>query len=262
MIHPTAIIEDGAQIGKNVEIGAYSCIGASVDLHDNVKIHSHVVVGGETVVGEGTEIFPFASIGLIPQDLKYHGEASTLIIGKNNVIREHVTMNPGTESDNMVTKVGDNCLFMIGVHIAHDCVVGNNVIMANNAAIAGHVIVEDFAIIGGFSAVQQFVRIGAHAMIGGMSAVDSDVIPFGLMMGERANLQGLNLVGLKRRDFTKDEMSNLRAAYKEIFSKEGALSERVAKVKSLFADNVLVMEVVRFLEFDSKRKISQPSDNG
>ena len=258
MIHPTAIIEDGAKIGKDVEIGAYSCIGADVELCDNVKIHSHVVVGGKTVVGEGTQIFPFASIGLIPQDLKYHGEKSTLTIGKNNVIREHVTMNPGTESDRMSTEVGDNCLFMVGVHIAHDCIVGNNVIMANNATLAGHVEVKDFAIIGGLSAIQQFVRIGEHAMIGGMSGVENDVIPFGLVTGERANLSGLNLIGLKRRDFTKEDIKDLRSAYRLLFAQEGTLSERASDVREIFEKNNVVMEMVNFVEADSKRNICQP----
>ena len=197
-IHPTAIIEDGAQLGENVSIGAYSVIGPEVTLGDGVTLESHVVVGGVTSIGAGTHIFPFASIGLQPQDLKFQGEVSRLEIGSNNVIREHVTMNPGTEGGGLLTKVGNDCLFMVGAHVAHDCQVSDHVILVNSATLAGHVEVGEFAIVGGLSAVHQFVRIGKHAMIGGMSGVENDVIPYGTVTGNRAHLLGLNLVGLKR----------------------------------------------------------------
>ena len=206
-IHPTAVIEDGAELGANVEVGPYSIVGAEVSLGDGVRLHSHVVVGGQTTIGPGTEIFPFASIGLAPQDLKYAGEKSTLTIGARVRIREHVTMNPGTEGGGLITSVGDDCLFMVGSHVAHDCIVGNNVILANNATIAGHVQVGDFAILGGLSAVHQFVRIGAHSMIGGMSGIEQDLIPYGSAMGERARLRGLNLVGIKRRDYSRTKFT-------------------------------------------------------
>ncbi|MCK4938928.1 MAG: acyl-ACP--UDP-N-acetylglucosamine O-acyltransferase, partial [Rhodospirillaceae bacterium] len=209
-IHPTAIVEDGAKIGDEVEIGPYSVIGPNVTIESGVKIFSHVVVGGVTSIGSGTRIFPFASIGSEPQDLKYGGEVSRLEIGSNNTIREHVTMNPGTEGGGLLTKVGDNCLFMVGAHVAHDCQIGNNVILVNNATLAGHVEVGEFAIIGGLSAVHQFARIGKHAMLGGMSGAESDVIPYGMVIGNRGGLSGLNLVGIKRRGFDRETIHSLR----------------------------------------------------
>ena len=257
-IHPTAIVEDGAQIGENVEIGPYSVVGAKVVLGDGVRLHSHVVVGGKTRVGAGTEIYPFASIGLAPQDLKYAGEESELIVGERCRIREHVTMNPGTAGGGLLTQVGDECLFMVGSHVAHDCIVGNNVILANNATLAGHVVVGDFAIIGGLSAVHQFVRIGAHAMIGGMSGVEHDLIPYGSAMGERARLRGLNLIGLQRRDFSRDEINNLRTAYRLLFAQEGTMQERIDDVIALYAEDEGVMEVVEFVRTESSRAILQP----
>lgn len=261
-IHETAIIHDGAQIGNNVEIGPYSVVGGKVKLGNNVKLHSHVVVEGVTQVGEGTKIFPFASIGHIPQDLKFKGEESSLIIGKNNTIREHVTMNPGTQGDNLITKVGDNCLFMMSTHVAHDCIVGNNVILANNATLAGHVKVGDYAIIGGLSAIHQFVRIGHHAMIGGMSGIENDVIPYGQATGERANLSGLNLIGLKRGNLGKDEINALRKAYRLLFSQEGTLSERIEDASEMFKGNQGVMEVIDFIRENGSRAICQPKNGG
>jgi UDP-N-acetylglucosamine acyltransferase len=257
-IHATAIVADGAKLGKNVEIGAYCVIGGNVVLGDNVKLHSHVVVDGYTSIGEGTRIFPFASIGHEPQDLKFKGEKSRLEIGKNNTIREHVTMNPGTEGDNLITKVGDNCLFMMSSHVAHDCMVGNNVILANNATLAGHVNVGDYAILGGLSAVHQYVRIGHHAMIGGMSGIENDVIPYGQAMGERASLVGLNLIGLKRGKFERDEIHSLRNAYRLIFSQEGTLQERIDDASELFKGNKGVMEILEFIRANTSRAICQP----
>ena len=199
-VHPTAVVSSQSNIGNDVKIGPYCVIGPDVVIGDRVFLHSHVVIDGQTVIGEGTNIYPFASIGLVPQDLKYKGESSSLIIGARNQIREHVTMNPGTEGGGMKTVIGDDCLFMIGSHVAHDCIIGNHVILANNATLGGHVEVGDFAIIGGLSGIHQFVRIGAHAMVGGMSGVEQDLIPYGSAMGERAKLRGLNLIGLQRRN--------------------------------------------------------------
>ncbi|MEK9900554.1 MAG: acyl-ACP--UDP-N-acetylglucosamine O-acyltransferase [Rhodospirillaceae bacterium] len=262
-IHPTAVVEDGAKIGADVVIGPYCIVGSEVALDDGVQLHSHVVVGGRTSVGAETEIYPFASIGLPPQDLKFSGEDSELTIGARNRIREHVTMNPGTSGGGLITSVGDDCLFMVGAHVAHDCRVGNNVILANNATLAGHVHVGDFAIIGGLAAIHQFVRIGAHAMVGGMSGVEHDLIPYGSAMGDRARLRGLNLVGLQRRDFSRDEIHNLRTAYRLLFAQEGTLQERIEDVVGLHGDNETVMEIVEFVRMDTSRAILQPkSANG
>ena len=259
-IHPTAIIETGARLASDVRVGPYSVIGPDVELRQGVVIESHVVLGGRTRIGESSHVFPFASIGLKPQDLKYQGEPSELIIGKGNQIREHVTMNPGTAGGGMVTQVGDNCLFMVGTHVAHDCRIGDNVIMANNATLAGHVTVEDNAIIGGLAAVHQYVRIGRHAMVGGMSGVEQDVIPFGSVMGERAHLMGLNLVGLKRHGFARDDIHTLRNAYRLLFADEGTLSERLSDVANVFGENSVVEAIVAFMRSESQRGICQPRD--
>ena len=257
-IHPTAVIAKGAVIGAGVEIGPYCCVGPKVRLGDKVNLKSHVVIDGNTTVGAGTGIFPFASIGQRPQDLKYQGEDSRLEIGRDNVIREYVTMNTGTEGGGMLTKTGDNCLFMVACHVAHDCHVGNNVVMANNATLAGHVLVEDFAILGGLSAVHQFVRIGRHAIVGGMSGVADDIIPYGSVMGNRARLSGLNLVGLKRRNFSREVIHALRNAYRLLFAQEGTMSERFEDVAEMFDTNEPVMEIVNFVRADSSRAICQP----
>ena len=257
-IHPTAIVSDTAKIGADVKIGPYSVIGADVTLGDGVELMSHVVVEGHTSVGAGTRIFPFSSIGHQPQDLKYHGEPSRLEIGERNVIREHVTMNPGTEGGGMLTKVGDECLFMVGAHVAHDCMVSNNVILVNNATLGGHVVIDDWAIIGGLAAVHQFVRIGRHAMIGGKTGVEHDVIPYGTVTGNRARLEGLNIVGLKRRGFSRDEIHDIRKAYRLIFAEEGTMAERVADVVEDFSGNEPVMEIIDFIRSNSSRGICQP----
>jgi UDP-N-acetylglucosamine acyltransferase len=257
-IHPTAIVDSNAEIARGVEIGPYAVIGPHVRLGDGVHVGPHVVIDGRTTIGADTAIFPFASIGHIPQDLKYKGEPSELVIGARNVIREHVTMNPGTEGGGMVTRVGDRCLFMVGSHVAHDCKVGDHVVMANNATLAGHVEVGDWAILGGLSAVHQFCRIGRFAMIGGMSGVENDVIPYGSVMGNRARLAGLNIVGLKRRGFTRDQIHNLRTAYRLLFAEEGTLAERLSDVEEIYHDNEVVMEIVAFIRADSTRAICQP----
>jgi len=262
-IHQTAIVDDKATIGDDVAIGPYCVVGPGVTLGDGVVLRSHVVLEGRTTVGEGTQIYPFASIGLPPQDLKYKGEDSRLTIGRNNVIREYVTMNPGTEGGGMETRIGDNGLYMIGIHIAHDCNVGNGVIMANNATLAGHVVVEDFAVIGGLAAVHQFVRIGAHAMIGGLAGVEQDVIPFGSVMGERASLSGLNIIGMKRRGFEREAIHGLRAAFKEIFDEKGTLGDRVDTVAGDYAGNEAVAQVIEFIRGESTRGLTRPkSENG
>jgi UDP-N-acetylglucosamine acyltransferase len=245
-IHQTAIIDPAAKIGANVSIGPFCVIGPNVTLGDNVELKSHVVIDGHTAIGEGTRVFPFASLGHAPQDLKYKGEPSQLIIGKNNTIREHVTMNPGTETGAMKTVVGDDGLFMVGVHVAHDCVVGNRVIMANNATLGGHVQVGDHVLIGGLAAVHQWVRIGSFAVIGGMSGVESDVIPYGRVKGERAHLAGLNLVGLERGGFEKDMVKTLQKATKHLFDGEGTLDERIAQMKGEYANDKAVMQVIEF----------------
>ena len=257
-VHASSIIEKGAEIGKNVKIGPFCHIGSSTLLGDGSLIHSNVVIQGQTAIGSNTEIFPFASIGHAPQDLKFMGEKSVLRIGKNNKIREYVTMSPGTEGGGMVTSIGDNCLFMVGAHVAHDCHVGNNIIMANNATLAGHVILGDFAIIGGLSAVHQFVRIGHHAMVGGMTGVEFDVIPFGQVQGDRAHLSGLNLIGLKRGNFSKEKINRLRAAYRMLFADEGTVKERVKDVAETFGQEPAVMEIIDFIKADSHRGVTQP----
>ncbi len=260
-IHPTAIIEDGAVLGRNIEIGAFCVIGGNVVIGDGCKIKPHVVIEGNTTIGKNNSIYSFAVIGQQPQDLKYKGEASRIEIGDNNSIREHCTIHPGTEGDNMLTKIGNDNLLMVGVHIAHDCMVGNNCVLANNATLAGHVHVDDFAVIGGLSGVHQFVRIGKHAMIGGMTAVERDVIPYGLVMGERrTSLEGINLVGLKRRNFTKEEMDNLRHFYKETFCVEGSnLFELVESLKENYKDCKVVNDIIDFVTLDSKRHITVKS---
>ena len=258
VIHPSAVVEDGAIIGHNVTVGPFCTVGADVRLDEGVTLMSHVVVGGHTHIGSHTRVYPFASIGLSPQDLKYRGEPSRLVIGAHNVIREHVTINPGTEGGGMLTKLGDHCLLMIGSHVAHDCIIGDHVILVNSATLGGHVVIDDWAIIGGLSAAHQFTRIGRHAMIGGMSGVEADVIPFGSVAGNRAKLQGLNIVGLKRRNFSRDTIHTLRNAYRLLFAREGTMAERLEDVAELFADNEAVMEIVSFIRRDSSRALCQP----
>lgn len=259
LIHPTAIIDSGAKLGKNIVIGPYSIIGPDVSIGDHVKIHAHTVIDGFTMIGENSEIFPFASIGMRPQDLKFGGEKSELVIGKNTVIREHVTMNPGTSGDQCKTTIGDNCLFMVGSHVAHDCVIGNNVILANNATLAGHVHVGNHVVIGGLAAVHQFVRIGDHAIIGGMSGVESDVIPYGRVKGERAFLAGLNLVGLERRGFTKEQIRTLQRAFNQMFGNEGTMEERIDLVESDFEQDEAVQNIIRFAKAKTRFSLCQPS---
>lgn len=258
LIHPTAIIDPNAKIAESVSIGPFCVVGANVELAENVKLHSHVVVEGRTKIGAGTTIFPFASIGHINQDLKFSGEPSELIIGAGNTIREYVTMQPGTKDGGMLTKVGDNGLFMVGVHIAHDCMIGNNVIMANNATLGGHVHVGDCAVIGGMSAVHQFIRIGEHAMIGGMSGVESDVIPYGRVKGDRAFLAGLNLIGLSRRGFDKQQIKTLNKAFEALFDGEGTYDQRLAHLEEVYGTDEAVKPLIDFAKKKDKFPLCAP----
>lgn len=257
-VHPTAIVGSGARLGKGVKIGPFCIVGDNVVLHDNVELISHAVVEGRTTIGADSRIFPFASVGHQPQDLKFHGEESRVEIGERCTIRESVTINPGTEGGGMLTKVGDDCLLMACSHVAHDAIVGNHVVLANYVGIAGHAIVGDHVRFGGICAVHQFVRIGDHAFIGAQSMVDADVIPYGLAVGNRARLAGLNLIGLKRRGFERESIHRLRAAYRQIFASEGTLRERVEDAAELFKDDKLVQDVVAFIASASDRPILLP----
>ena len=257
MIHSSSVISKKAKIGINVKIGPFCNIGDFVQLDDNVELISNVHIEGKTTIGYGTKIFPFASIGTVPQDLKYKNEPNSLVIGTRNIIREYVTINPGTAGGGGQTIIGNDCLFMISSHVAHDCKVGNNVIIANNVPLGGHVTIEDSVVIGGNSAVQQFTRIGRLAMIGGMTGVLKDVIPFGLSIGNRNYLQGLNLIGLRRKNYENKKIIDLDNAYKEIFSSK-KIHENISKIKSKFKDNELVEEVINFIARDKKRPICTP----
>ena len=257
MIHKTAIVDSKAKISSNVSIGAYSVIGSGVEIGENTTIDSHVSIIGNTKIGKNNKIYPFASIGNDPQDLKFDGEQTKLEIGNNNRIREYVTINPGTKGGGGLTKVGNNCLFMVSSHIAHDCYVGDNVILANNVPLGGHAHIEENVIIGGNSAVQQFTRVGKSAMIGGMCGVVRDIIPYGIAHGNRSILQGLNLIGLRRKNVPNKEILMLSEAYKEIFKNEN-LTENLKNLSKEYKKNELVNEVINFLEKDKKRPICTP----
>jgi len=257
-IHPSAIIAPTVTLGSGVEIGAFSIIGEHAVIGDDVKIHHHVVVDGNTTIGEGSEIFPFASLGLPPQHIHYKGEPSELIIGKNNLIREQVTMHRGTEIGNMRTEVGDNNLIFVGCHIAHDCIVGNHNILANYVGLGGHVEVGDYAYLGAYSAFHQFVRIGSYSIIGGQSAIVNDVIPFGNASGPRATLNGLNITGMKRRDFTNSQIQILRKFFTILFEADGVFSDRLAQAKAEFADNQEALMILQFIEEGDARALCHP----
>tara|TARA_B100000686_G_scaffold179926_1_gene186885 strand:+ start:289 stop:1071 length:783 start_codon:yes stop_codon:yes gene_type:complete len=258
MIHSSSVIDNKAKIGTNVKIGPFCYIGPKVQIKDNVELVSNVHVEGNTIIGKGTKIFPFASIGTQPQDLKYKGENNILEIGEENIIREYVTINPGTEGGGGKTVIGNKCLFMISSHIAHDCHVGNDVVIANNVPLGGHVTIEDSVVIGGNSAVQQFTRIGRLAMIGGMTGVLKDVIPFGLSFGNRNYLRGINLIGLKRKKYDNKKIMELDAAFKKIFSLKN-LHENLSKINGEYKGNQLVEEVINFISKDKKRPICTPN---
>ncbi len=257
-IHPTAIIDPAAEVGEGVSIGPYCCVGPHVRLGASVKLQSHVVVDGRTEIGANSEVYPFAVIGARPQDLKYKGEPSQVVIGQRTVIREHVTIHPGTAGGGLMTRVGSDCLIMVGAHVAHDCLIGSSVIMANNTTLGGHVTIGDYAILGGLAAIHQFVRIGHHSMVGGLSGVENDVIPYGSVIGNRAYLSGLNTVGLKRRGYSREDIHSLRAAYRLLFAEEGTLAERLDDVADMFKDDAAVMEIVHFIQADSSRTVCQP----
>ena len=257
MIHKTSIIDSKAKIADNVEIGPYCVIGPRVEIKSNTIIYSHVNISGKTIIGQRNKIYPISSIGNHPQDLKYNNEETELIIGDDNTIREHVTINPGTVGGGGKTIIGNECLFMISSHVAHDCVVGNNVIIANNVPLGGHAILEDNVVIGGNSAVQQFTRIGKMAMIGGMTGVLHDVIPYGLSTGNRNSLQGLNLIGLRRAKFENKDILGLSEAYKKIFVSKN-INENISKLNGSFQNNPLIKNVIEFITKDKKRSICTP----
>ena len=257
MIHKTAIIDTKAKISSSVDIGPYTVIGPNVEISDNVVIESHVNITGYTTIGKNNKFYPFASIGNDPQDMKYKGEKTKLIIGDNNTIREYSTINPGTAQGGGVTKVGNNNLIMINAHIAHDCIIGNDIVIANSAAIAGHAEIGDNVVIGGNCGIQQFTRIGRMAMIGGMTGVSRDVIPYGLSTGNRNYLNGINIVGLRRNKVSNKEIIGLTDAYKEIFKTE-RLNENLSKLNGDFKKNTLVKEVINFINKDKKRPICTP----
>ena len=256
-IHPMAVIDEGAEIGPGVSIGPFSVIGPKVKLAEGVTVKSHVVITGDTSIGNDTVVFPFSVIGEIPQDLKFHGEDTQLVIGARNRIREHVTINPGTEGGGGITSIGDDCLLMAGVHVAHDCRVGNRVILVNNVGLAGHCTVDDDVIIGGLSGVHQWVRIGQGAIIGGMTKVEKDVIPFGQVQGASGHLVGLNLIGLKRRGLERIDIAELRAAYKALAAEGGTFKERAAALREA-SDSKYVQQIVDFITGDSDRSFHQP----
>jgi len=261
-VHPTAIVDDGASLGSDVTVGPFCVIGPDVVVSDGVTFESHVAVDGHTEIGAGCHIYPFASLGHNPQDLKYSGEESRLIIGENTTIRENVTMNPGTEGGGLVTRVGSQCLLMVGAHIAHDCQLGNNVIMVNYSSLGGHVTIADNAIFGGNSAAHQFTRIGELAFVGGMTGVENDVIPFGMVTGNRASLSGLNLVGLKRAGVARDDIHALRRAYKMLFAEGGTLASRTDQVAEEYDGHNMVGKIIDFIRAGKDRGITVPDQAG
>tara|TARA_Y100000816_G_C26103118_1_gene585198 strand:- start:1200 stop:1985 length:786 start_codon:yes stop_codon:yes gene_type:complete len=257
MFHKTAIIDSNAKISENVQIGPYSVIGPDVEIESNTVLHSHVNITGNTKIGKNNQIYPYASIGTPPQDLKYKGEKNSLVIGDNNKFREYVNINPGTQQGGGVTCIGDNNLFMVYCHVAHDCKLSNNIVLANNVQVGGHVTIEKNAIVGGSCAIHQFSRIGESAMIGGMTGVLSDVIPFGLSMGNRNNLMGLNLIGLRRLKVSNENIKKLQLAYEKIF-KSSNFRENIEEIDTDLKNNELVKKVLHFINSDKKRPISLP----
>ena len=258
-IHPSAVIEPGAKIGNGVSIGPFSYIGGEVSLHSGVQIKSHVVVTGKTEIGQETTIYPFSVIGEVPQDLKFNGEKTSLIIGKRNQIREHVTINTGTEGGGGLTSIGNDCLFMTGSHVAHDVTINNKVIIANCGAVAGHCVIEDDVIIGGLSGIHQFVRIGRGAIVGAVTMVTNDVIPFGLVQGPRGSLDGLNIIGLKRKGVERSDIMALRAAFQTLAQGDGTFQER-AKRLGEEKTSEYVDAIIKFILSASDRSFLTPGD--
>lgn len=259
-VHPTAVVEPGAQLGAGVQVGPFSHVGPEVVLHDGAVLLSHVVVAGRTTIGARTRIYPFASIGHAPQDLKFGGEPSRLTVGSDCILREGVTINPGTAGGQMITTVGNRCAFLANSHVGHDCRVGDHVILSNNVMLAGHVTVGDYAILGGGAAVIQFARVGAHAFVGGLSGLENDLIPYGMALGNRAALAGLNIVGLRRRGFSRDAIHDLRRAYRLLFAPEGTLKERVEDVAAEFSAQPEVQGILDFIREGGDRAICTPRD--
>ena len=259
MIHKTAIIDNKAKISQSVKVGPYSIIGPNVEIEENTIIHSHVNLTGYTKIGKNNQIFPFSSIGTPPQDLKYKGEKNSLIIGNNNKFREYVNINPGTEQGGGITSIGDNNLLMVYCHVAHDCKLSSNIVLANNVQVGGHVIIEKNAIVGGSCAIHQFSRIGESSMIGGMTGVLSDVIPFGLSMGNRNNLMGLNLIGLRRSKVSNENIKKIQSAYDKIF-KSTKFRENIDSLDIDLKENEFIKKIINFINSDKKRPISLPSD--
>ena len=257
MIHKTAIVDSKAKIADNVQIGPYCFIGPEVEIGNNSIIHSHINIVGNTKIGENNQIYPFSSIGTPPQDLKYKGEKNSIVIGNNNKFREYVNINPGTEQGGRITRIGDNNLLMVYCHVAHDCMISNNIVLANNVQVGGHVTIQDNAIVGGSCAIHQFSRIGEYAMIGGMTGVLSDVIPFGLSMGNRNNLMGLNLIGLRRSKVSNENIKKIQLAYEIIF-KNQSFRENIEKLNNDLKNNEFVKKILNFINSDKKRPISLP----
>ncbi len=259
LVHPTAIIEPGAQLAQDVSVGPYSHVSSGAVLGEGVKVHGHVIIQGNVVVGKGSEIFPFACLGTPPQFIKDEFDSnSELIVGEKTIIREHVTINPGTPKWGNKTTIGNNCFFMVGAHIGHDCQIGDNVILTNNVALGGHCILGDYVNVGGLTGVHQFVRIGDHAFIGGVSGVENDVIPYASAFGNRASLKGLNLVGLKRRGFNRETIDELRFVYRLLFADEGSFSERIQFVAEKYTANPLINNIVEFIQKEAPRSICMP----
>jgi UDP-N-acetylglucosamine acyltransferase len=259
-VHSTAIVESGAKLGDGVKIGPYCVVGPKVVLGEEVELVSHVAVAGDTTVGARTRIFPFASIGHPPQDLKYKGEPNSLTIGADCLIREGVTMNPGTVNGGLKTTVGNNCAFLANSHVGHDCHLGNNVVLSNNVMLGGHVTIGDFVIFGGGAAVIQFTRIGRQSFLGGMSGLENDLIPYGMALGNRARLAGLNIVGLQRRGFSRSDIHDMRRAYRALFANEGTLVERMEDVANEFKGHPIVIEIIDFIRAGGKRSVCTPRD--
>jgi UDP-N-acetylglucosamine acyltransferase len=252
-IHPTAIVAHGAELGPGVEIGPFCTVGPNVVIEAGAKLISHVVVEGHTTIGEGAQLFPFCTVGLAPQDMKYQGEPTGCEIGARTLVREHCTIHRGTATGVGITRVGDDCMLMAVVHVAHDCQLGNNVIVANNAVMGGHVTIGDHAVVGGAAAIHQFVRIGRAAMIGGVSGVEGDVIPFGSVIGNRARLASLNIIGLRRRGFDKKAIQRLHMAFKVLYGKKGVFAQRLEATRTRFGDDPLVAEILAFIDAPSHR---------
>jgi UDP-N-acetylglucosamine acyltransferase len=252
MIHPTALIAPGARIGAGVKIGPFSTVGPDVTLEDDVELVSHVAVAGRTTVGAGVKIFPFATVGLEPQDLKYKGEDTQTVIGPRTIIREHCSIHRGTVTGSGITRIGADCLLMAVVHVAHDCEIGDGVIISNNVVLGGHVTLGERAVIGGMAALLQFVRVGSGAMVGGVTGVTADVIPYGFVFGPRARLAGLNIIGLRRRGLDKTQLHRVRAAYKFLFTGPGTFADRVAEAAYKFEDDRYVAQMLEFIAHPSR----------